>query len=80
MEAVEREVAPPRRRAGRLNLAEREAMKKDNCVMYHNQAEVDKYAKEPDLKQRIIETTMQQIIDSYNEFMQDLLAESQEAY
>lgn len=56
-------------------------MKKDNCVMYHNQAEVDLWAKQPDdLASRIITTTMQQIIDSYNEFMQDLLAESQEAY
>jgi hypothetical protein len=54
--------------------------KKENCVMYHQQATIDKYAKEPDLKQRIIETTMQQIIESYNEFMQDLLAEGQEAY
>ena len=56
-------------------------MRKDNnCVMYHKQAEVDKDAKQPDLKQRIIETTMQQILDSYNEFMQDLLCEGQEAY
>lgn len=53
---------------------------RENAVMYHEQADIDKYAKEPDLKQRIIETTMQQILDSYNEFMQDLLAESQEAY
>ena len=52
----------------------------ENCVMYHQQASVDKWAKEPDLKQRIIETTMQQIIESYNEFMQDLINEGQEAY
>ena len=50
------------------------------AIMYHKQAEVDKDAKQPDLKQRIIETTMQQILDSYNEFMQDLLCEGQEAY
>ena len=53
---------------------------RENAIMYHNQADVDKYAKEQDLKQRIIETTMQQIIDSYNEWMQDLLQEAQEAY
>jgi len=52
----------------------------ENAVMYHDQAEVDKWAKEPDFKTRIIETTMQQILDSYNEFMQDLLYEGQEAY
>lgn len=56
-------------------------MKKENCVMYHNQAEVDKYAKQPDdLGSRIIETTIDAIMDAYDEFMQDLLAESQEAY
>lgn len=55
-------------------------MNNQKAVMYHDQAEVDKWAKEPDLKSRIIETTMQQIIDSYNEFMQDLLCEGQEAY
>ena len=52
----------------------------EKAIMYHNQADVDRYAKEPDLKTRIIETTMQQIIDSYNEFMQELLTEAQEAY
>lgn len=52
----------------------------NNAIMYHKQAEVDKDAKQFDLKQRIIETTMQQILESYNEFMQDLLAEGQEAY
>ena len=53
---------------------------KEKAVIYHQQADIDKYAKEPDLKSRIIETTMQQIIDSYNEFMQELLTEAQEAY
>ena len=52
----------------------------EKCVMYHQQAGLDKEAKQQDLKQRIIETTMQQILDSYNEFMQDLMFESQEAY
>ena len=53
----------------------------DNAVMYHNQTTIDKWAKIPDdLPSRIIETTMQQILESYNEFMQDLLTEAQEAY
>lgn len=33
-----------------------------------------------DLKSRIIETTMTQIIASYNEFMNELLTEQMEAY
>lgn len=52
----------------------------ETATMYHQQAKVDKWAKEPDLKARIIETTMQQILDSYNEFIQDLQSEMQEAY
>ena len=48
--------------------------------IYHNQAEKDVFAEKQDLKSRIIDTTMQQILDSYNEFMQDLLCEGQEAY
>lgn len=52
-----------------------------NAVLYHDQATIDIWAKrEPDLKSRIIETTMDAIMDAYNEFMQDLLQESQEAY
>lgn len=49
--------------------------------MYHNQTTIDKWAKVPDdLPSRIIETTMQAIMDAYDEFMQDLLQEAQEAY
>ena len=55
-------------------------MTNNNALLYHYQAEVDKYAKEPDMKSRIIETTMQQIIDSYNEYMTDIMLELQEAY
>lgn len=55
-------------------------MTNNNALLYHYQAEVDKYAKEPDMKSRIIETTMQQIIESYNEFLSDLMSEAQEAY
>lgn len=58
-----------------------ETTMRENAQIYHNQAEVDLWAKQPDdLTSRIIETTMDAILDAYNEFMQDLLAESQEAY
>ena len=53
---------------------------KENALLYHYQAEVDKYAKMPDLKSRIIETTMQQIIEAHDEFISDLMQEAQEAY
>ena len=52
----------------------------NNAVMYHYQADVDDYAKMPDLSSRIIETTMDQILEAYNEFMRELLQEAQEAY
>jgi hypothetical protein len=52
----------------------------NNAVMYHNQAEVDKEAKMQDLSCRIITTTMQQIMDAYDEFMAELIQEAQEAY
>jgi len=52
-----------------------------NAKMYHNQAEIDEYAKVPDdLGVRIIETTMKEIIASYLESLDDLLMEAQEAY
>ena len=56
--------------------------KQENCVMYHQQATIDKWAKEPDinLTGRIIETTMDAILECYNEFMADLMYEQQEAY
>lgn len=40
----------------------------------------DYFAEVPDMKKRIIETTMKQIMESYNEFLGDLLSEQQEAY
>lgn len=54
----------------------------NNANIYHNQADVDVWAKEPDktLTSRIIETTMDAILESYNEFMMELLQEAQEAY
>lgn len=52
-----------------------------NALMYHNQAEVDEWAKVPDdIGTRIIETTMKEIIQSYLESIDDLLLEAQEAY
>lgn len=52
-----------------------------NAIMYHNQAEVDDFAKVPDdLSERIITTTMKAIKEAYNEFMNDLMIEAQEAY
>ncbi len=53
----------------------------NNAKMYHGQAETDKYAKIPDdLEPAIIATTLKAIKEAYNEFMDDLLQEAQEAY
>ena len=52
-----------------------------NAKIYHGQAEIDDYAKIPDdIGNRIIETTFKAIQEAYNEFMDDLLQEAQEAY
>ena len=48
--------------------------------IYHGQAEKDIFATTPDLSDRIIRTTMKEIKEAYEEFMQDLLIEAQEAY
>lgn len=51
--------------------------------IYHGQAEKDIFAEKickTDLKGRIIETTMKQILDAYDEFLSDLMQEAQEAY
>ena len=48
--------------------------------IYHGQAEKDVFATVPDLSDRIIRTTMREIKEAYDEFMSDLLMESQEAY
>jgi hypothetical protein len=53
---------------------------KGNLKMYHGQAECDIFAKVPDLSERIIRTTMKEIRAAYDEFMEDLLLESMEAY
>lgn len=53
----------------------------NNAKMYHNQADVDKFAKLPDdLEPAIISTTMKLIFESYEEFIDDLMLEAQEAY
>lgn len=53
----------------------------DNAKMYHGQAEIDKFAKVPDdLEPAIIATTMKLIREAYNEFLDDLMMEAQEAY
>ena len=55
-------------------------MKTNNLKMYHNQADRDRFAEVPDLSDRIIRTTMREIKAAYDEFMEDLLMESMEAY
>lgn len=56
-------------------------MQENNLKMYHGQATKDKYAAIPDdLGERIITTTMKAIKEAYDEFMDDLLMEAQEAY
>lgn len=48
---------------------------------YHYQAENDVYADIQDLSERIINTTMKEIMAAYrDDLMSDLLMESQEAY
>ena len=51
-----------------------------NANIYHGQAEVDEFAKRPDTTPSIMETTLKAIEEAYNEFMQDVLMEMQEAY
>ena len=48
--------------------------------IYHKQADKDIFATIPDLSERIIRTTMREIKEAYDEFMQDLILESMEAY
>lgn len=47
---------------------------------YHYQADVDLFAKQPDNYTGYFTACVKDIKDAYNEFMQDLLLESQEAY
>lgn len=49
--------------------------------IYHGQAEKDIFAQVPDLSDRIVTTTLKEIMAAYREeLMSDLLMESQEAY
>ena len=63
-----------------LTARKERTMTNNNATMYHNQAEIDEYAKTSDMKSRIIEATFDQILESYNEYMNDLFLELQEAY
>ena len=55
-------------------------MNNKELKIYHGQADKDIFATVPDLSDRIIRTTMKEIKEAYDEFMQDLLMEAQEAY
>ena len=52
----------------------------NNAIMYHGQAEIDKYAKEPDEKPGIMTASLKAIQEAYQEFIDDLMLEAQEAY
>ena len=52
----------------------------NNAIMYHNQADVDKWAKEPDDTPGIMTASIKAIREAYNEFIEDLMLEAQEAY
>lgn len=47
--------------------------------MYHNQASEDHFAKQQDTP-CIVQVSFKQIKEAYNEMLQDLLLEAQEAY
>ena len=53
----------------------------NKAIMYHGQAEIDDFANIPDdIEDRIITTTMKDILAAYLESIDDLLLEAQEAY
>ena len=54
--------------------------KMNNAKMYHNQADVDEYAKIPDEKPGIMTASLKAIKEAYQEFIDDLMLEAQEAY
>ena len=51
-----------------------------NSKVYHGQADMDKWAKYGDSDTGIITASLKQIKEAYQELMNDLLLESQEAY
>ena len=57
-------------------------MRNKGLKIYHGQAEKDIYADRyhKDEVPNIVTTSMKEIREAYKEFMQDLIAESQEAY
>lgn len=56
-------------------------MNSKELKMYHKQADKDIFAQIPNLSDRIIQTTLKEIREAYQEsLMSDLLLESQEAY
>ena len=52
----------------------------NKAKMYHGQADIDKFAKQDDRDAGIITASLRQIREAYQELMDDLLLESQEAY
>lgn len=48
--------------------------------VYHGQADIDKWAKFGESDTGIATASLKQIKEAYNELMDDLLLESQEAY
>ena len=52
----------------------------NKAKIYHGQASIDKYAKKDDIKSEIAMVSLKQIKESYKEFLDDLMIESQEAY
>lgn len=52
----------------------------DNLIMYHGQASKDPFAMIDDLEPAIITTTLKLIKEAYNEWLDDLMLEAQEAY
>ena len=53
---------------------------KNNSMIYHGQASIDKDAKLKDDRYDIPYTSFKAIKEAYKEFMDDLMLESQEAY
>ena len=48
--------------------------------VYHGQADIDKWAKFGDGDTGIVTASLKQIREAYNELLDDLMLESQEAY
>lgn len=55
-------------------------MTKNKALTYHGQADVDLFAKQDDKGISIPTASFKQIKEAYEELMNDLILESQEAY